>query len=97
MGNFSPDPDHATASRLRWRCRRGMRELDALLERWLAERCPGADASDRANFARLLESEADQLWDWCMGRSRPDDPNLAAMVDQVVEPAATRDRDGLGG
>ncbi|HKL51375.1 MAG TPA: succinate dehydrogenase assembly factor 2 [Wenzhouxiangellaceae bacterium] len=97
MGRSSPDPDHAALSRLRWRCRRGMRELDTLLERWLTERWRGADASDRITFERLLGCEDDQLWDWCMGRSTPDDPVLAAMVEQVVEPTATRDRDGLGG
>lgn len=91
------DHDIATTSRLRWRCRRGMRELDTLLERWLAERWPQADPSDRACFDRLLDCEDDQLWDWCMGRSRPDDPGLADIVDQVVDPVATRDRGGLGG
>lgn len=101
MGNSSPDPDHATASRLRWRCRRGMRELDTLLERWLTVRWPRAAASDRTKFERLLGCEDDELWNWCMGRSTPDDPDLAAIVQQVidqgVEPVATRDRDGLGG
>ena len=78
-----------------------MRELDTLLERWLVERWATADASDRAEFERLLDCEDDQLWDWCMGRSTPDDPGLAAIVGQVVEsvdgPAALRGRRRVDG
>lgn len=97
MASEPVDPDITKRSRLRWRCRRGMRELDTLLERWLGERWPEASPSDRASFERLLGCEDDQLWDWCMGRSTPDDPDLAAIVDQVVDPAEIRDRGGLGG
>lgn len=97
MGTMLTDQEIATTSRLRWRCRRGMRELDTLLERWLAECWPSADSSDRARFERLLDCEDDQLWNWCMGRSRPDDPNLATIVDQVVDPSAIGNRAGLGG
>jgi hypothetical protein len=32
-----------------------------------------------------------------MGRSTPGDPDLAAIVDQVVDPAATGNRGGFGG
>lgn len=74
-----------------------MRELDTLLERWLTLRWAGADPSDRMNFERLLDCEDDQLWDWCMGRTTPDDPDLAVIVDQIVDPAGTRDRGELGG
>jgi len=97
MGSILSSQDIATTSRLRWRCRRGMRELDTLLERWLAERWPGADVSDRASFERLLGCEDDELWDWCLGRSIPDDPELAAIVKQVAGTAADRERGGLGG
>ena len=45
----------AEASKLKWRCRRGMRELDVLLERYLRERWPDAPQGDRDAFARLLE------------------------------------------
>jgi len=78
-------------SRLRWRCRRGMRELDVLLERWLDTRWPGATPSDRERFDRLLDCEDDMLWDWCTGRVRPDDRELAAILDQVLAPVARTD------
>ncbi|NBX45380.1 MAG: succinate dehydrogenase assembly factor 2, partial [Gammaproteobacteria bacterium] len=32
--------DSTVLNRLRWRCRRGMKELDVLLERWLARDAP---------------------------------------------------------
>jgi len=72
--------------RLRWRCRRGMRELDALLERWLDRHFADAGVEQRAAFDRLLECEDDRLWAWATGRARPEDPALAALMDQIVEP-----------
>ncbi|MFO7764660.1 MAG: succinate dehydrogenase assembly factor 2 [Wenzhouxiangellaceae bacterium] len=77
-------------SRLRWRCRRGMRELDVLLERWLETRWSGATPADRARFERLLDCEDDALWDWCTGRTCPEDPELAAIVAQIVAPSPRR-------
>ena len=47
----------AIVQRLRWRCRRGTRELDALFGDWL-ERCyPGADAAARQAFAERRDHE----------------------------------------
>lgn len=76
--------DHQTElQRLRWRSRRGMRELDHLLERYLREVWPQADAQARAAHARLLECEDTQLWPWLLGHSRPDDAELDAVVQQI--------------
>lgn len=84
-------------ARLRWRCRRGMRELDVLLERWLARRWPEAGPADRERFEKLLACEDDALWDWCTGRSRPEDPELAAIVDQILDKPADGGREHLDG
>ena len=77
---------------LRWRCRRGMRELDQLLLRYLDQRWPQAPDAERGVFGRLLDGEDDTLWAWCMGLSRPADPELATLVDTIVglpaQPAA---------
>ncbi len=42
-------------ARLAWRCRRGMKELDLLLTRWLSTHYAAANAAERAAFAELLE------------------------------------------
>jgi len=44
-------------SKLRWRCRRGMRELDALLLSWLDSHYASASPQNRHLFAELLEKQ----------------------------------------
>ncbi|MDT8438016.1 MAG: succinate dehydrogenase assembly factor 2 [Wenzhouxiangellaceae bacterium] len=75
------DPELA---RLRWRCRRGMGELDLLLQRWLQTRWPVADAACRADFRRLLDAEDDRLWAWVIGREPAPDEGLARLIDELA-------------
>ena len=69
--------------KLRWQCRRGMKELDLVLVRYLDRHFIAASASERHNFVRLLETEDDQLWAWILGRSHPQDAELDALVQRV--------------
>lgn len=76
--------DDATETRrLRWRCRRGMRELDALLVRWLEREWPQASEAGRADFLRLLDCEDDRLWRWFLGHETPPDAALATLVQRI--------------
>ena len=75
----------ADLGRLRWRCRRGMRELDQLMLRYLDLRWPQASESERAVFLRLMDCEDDKLWRWFMGRERPEDADLHALVQAIIE------------
>ncbi len=70
--------------RLRWRCRRGMKELDVLLTRWLDEHHREAAPVRRAAFERLLELPDPDIAGWFLGRARPDDAELAALVDEIL-------------
>jgi antitoxin CptB len=78
----SADPE-SELRRLRWRCRRGMRELDQLMLRYLDRRWLQATAEERADFERLLDTEDDRLWRWFMGREAVDDPALKALVEHI--------------
>ena len=70
-------------SRLRWRCRRGMLELDLLLERFLEQGYDALDERGRSAFDRLLDEQDDQLFDWfCQGQV-PEDPEIAGIVARI--------------
>ena len=75
--------DAAELRRLRWRGRRGMRELDQLFERWLRHDFAGSSESERALYRRLLDCEDDRLWHWFLGHDRPADADLARLVDRI--------------
>jgi antitoxin CptB len=77
--------DEAELRRLRWRCRRGMRELDQLLTRWLDRRWMQASESERGAFLRLLDCEDDRLWAWFLGHERPADVDIDALVRDIRE------------
>jgi antitoxin CptB len=78
-----PPDDAAELRRLRWRCRRGMRELDQLMLRYLDQRWAQASESERALFERLLDTEDDRLWRWFMGREAIADAALEALVAHI--------------
>ncbi len=60
-------------SRLRWRCRRGMRELDVLLIRYLEQEFQLASAAERDAFVQLLELPDPDLFGYLVGRTTPDE------------------------
>ncbi len=76
-------PDDEVVRRLRWRCRRGTKELDLLLLRYLERVYPLAGADDKAGFERLLEAQDPDLAAWLYGRSACPDPGLAPLVAAV--------------
>ena len=69
--------------KLRWRCRRGMRELDDLLVRWLEREWASASEAQRGVFLRLLDCEDDRLWRWFLGHETAPDDALDALVQHI--------------
>jgi antitoxin CptB len=74
----------AELPRLKWRCRRGMKELDLLLGRWLEQDWPAAGPERRRSFEWLLAQPDPDLADWLIHGARPADAAHAALVDDVV-------------
>lgn len=77
------DAERIELQKLRWRSRRGMRELDQLMERYLAQRWLEADDAERAVFDRLLACEDDRLWRWFLGYETAEDADLHALVERI--------------
>ena len=78
-----PDLNASDANRLRWRCRRGMRELDQLLGWYLDVRYPAAREVEKAAFSTLLDCQDPELWDWLSGRSVPQHAAWNAIIDEI--------------
>ena len=58
--------------RIRWRCRRGLLELDLVLEAFLARGYGSLDDGQRILFDELLERPDNELLDLALGRCEPD-------------------------
>ncbi len=71
-------------SRLRWRCRRGMRELDELLLRYAEHRLPQATHCERDAFACLLELPDPELFACIVGPTPPRDSAQTRIFQNVV-------------
>jgi antitoxin CptB len=55
--------------RVRWRCRRGMLELDILLSRFVDHHYAHMDEAQRMAFDVLLDMPDAVLWDMITGRT----------------------------
>ena len=74
--------------RLRWRCRRGMRELDVLLERYVGERYACASSEHQAAFRALLEAPDPLIHAYFLGLEAPPTPVLASLIGHITAAGA---------
>ena len=72
-------------SRLRWQCRRGMRELDQLLVGYLERSYAGAGDDEKAAFQQLLTLPDPELASYFLGRELPEDAVIAKAVARILE------------
>ena len=71
-------------SRLRWQCRRGMRELDELLLRYLEQRYEKSDDAQKAAFVEVLELSDPELNGYLLQRHAPSSETIAGVIRQIL-------------
>jgi len=92
MTSFDPE-----ARRLLWRCRRGMKELDVLLERYVRSWLGAASSEERQTLTRLLELPDPILSDYLFGHAAAPEPGMAALVAAISGGTAQGDTPGCAG
>ncbi len=70
-------------NRMRWAARRGMLELDLVLEPFVTSRYAQLSEADRLCFQKLMLCEDQDLFAWLMLRRAPDDEELTGIVSQI--------------
>jgi antitoxin CptB len=71
------------ARRLLWRCRRGTKELDVVLERFARYALPGASAQERRALEELLALPDPLLAGYLLGGDTPPEPHLAVLAGAI--------------
>ncbi|GAB5414574.1 MAG: succinate dehydrogenase assembly factor 2 [Congregibacter sp.] len=74
--------------RMQWASRRGMLELDLILEPFVRQHFADLDEAGRQRYRKLMECQDQELFGWFLKKERPADAELAQMVGEVL--AATR-------
>lgn len=76
--------DATHLARLRWSCRRGMRELDVLLLRYLEREFPAAAPPVQLAFEQLLSAQDPEIVDLLAGRIVAEDAVLNDVIQRLL-------------
>jgi antitoxin CptB len=81
-----PETTHGNFGKLRWHCRRGLLELDLILEKFLARHLEDLDAGQIAVLQELLALPDNDLFDMVMERMAVPDARYDAMLKMLRTP-----------
>ena len=76
-------PDQTVDNRLRWKCRRGMLELDILLNSFLKHGYASLSKENVEIFEQLLDYEDNPLFELLMGRMQPADAKMNYVIQSI--------------
>ncbi len=71
--------------KLRWKARRGMKELDVLFERFFANQAGSLLAGGWPQLEGLLAQEDTVLFGWISGRDLPADPDMLNLIKTLAD------------
>jgi antitoxin CptB len=71
---------------LLWRCRRGMKELDVVLERFARSELPAMSEKQRQDFAEFLDLPDPVMLRYLLGHETPSTPELARVAQLITTP-----------
>lgn len=75
--------DLPETQRLQWRCRRGMLELDLMLQGFLDRGYDALSETQRTRFVQLLELPDQQLLDYLMEREIPKEREDVELITKI--------------
>jgi antitoxin CptB len=70
--------------RYRWQCRRGLLEVDVVLNDYMERVFDDESEQHQLLFGRLLAAQDADLFEWFTRRSAPDDRELSAYVEHIL-------------
>jgi antitoxin CptB len=81
--NIITDEDLKNIDRLRWQCRRGMLELDLLLEAFLDQHYPSLSPRLQRHFLQLLDFPDPVIHAWCVTGEAPEDEEFSELATAI--------------
>ncbi len=77
--------DPVYLQRVRWRCRRGLLELDIVLGRFIDKCYLSLDEAQRTTFDEMLDLPDTEFWDLITGNREPIHPQQRAVLESLQE------------
>ncbi len=69
--------------KLAWRCRRGTKELDVLMQIFLKEFYPSASVELQHAFETMLDMQDPELYDLLVGRQKSFNENINKVIELI--------------
>ncbi len=70
-------------SRLLWRCRRGIKEMDIILQDFVDNSYEQLSNENKNAFSNLLDEQDLDILNWIMGKGEPADSKLIGIINII--------------
>ncbi len=70
-------------SRLLWRCRRGIKEMDIILQDFIYNSYDKLNDENKIAFSELLDEQDLDILNWIIGKDKPADDKLINIINII--------------
>ncbi len=74
-----------TEKDLSWNCRRGMKELDVAIERFMANKFDQLSEEQKQVFYEILKTDDGEFFAWLIGSYEPEQDNFKQIISMLQE------------